>query len=87
MFLNENLLTSIMISLKFVPKGPIDNKPALVQVMACRLMAPSHNLNQRWHFIGEVLGHSPEHKFPQVIILEKEFENYTFIISHKLILQ
>ena len=26
----------ILISLKFVPKGPIDNKSALVQVMACR---------------------------------------------------
>ena len=24
-------------SLKFVPKGPIDNKPAFFQVMACRL--------------------------------------------------
>ena len=24
----------IQISLKFVPKGPIDNKPALVQIMA-----------------------------------------------------
>ena len=27
---------SIKISLKFVSKGPIDNKPALVQVMAWR---------------------------------------------------
>ena len=30
----------IRISLRFVPKGPIDNKPALVQVMA-------------WHIIGD----------------------------------
>ena len=29
-FLNENGRFSIEISLKFVPKGPIDNKPALV---------------------------------------------------------
>ena len=36
-FLNENVWISIKISLKFVPKGPIDNKPALVQVMAWRL--------------------------------------------------
>ena len=35
-FLNENVWTSIKISLKFVPKGPIDNKQALFQVMAWR---------------------------------------------------
>ena len=36
-FLIENPRISIKISLKFVPKGPIDNKSALVQVMAwCR---------------------------------------------------
>ena len=33
-FLNENVWISIKISLKFVLKGPIDNKPTLVQVMA-----------------------------------------------------
>ena len=33
-FLNENIRIKIKISLKFVPKSPIDNKPALVQVMA-----------------------------------------------------
>ena len=35
-FLNENVRISIMISLKFVPKGPINNIPALVQIMAWR---------------------------------------------------
>ena len=35
-FLNENDRISIRISLKFVPSSPIDNKPALVQVMAWR---------------------------------------------------
>ena len=35
-FLNENVLISIKISLKFIPKGPINNIPALVQVMAWR---------------------------------------------------
>ena len=35
--LNENVWILIKISLKFVPRGPIDNKPALVQVIAwCR---------------------------------------------------
>ena len=33
-FLNENVWISIEISLKSVPKGPIDNMPALVQRMA-----------------------------------------------------
>ena len=35
-FLNEKVRISIKISLKFVPKGPIDNESALVQVMAWR---------------------------------------------------
>ena len=35
-FLNENVIISIIISLKFVPKGPINNIPALVQIMAWR---------------------------------------------------
>ena len=33
-FLNENVRISLKISLKFVPKGPINNIPSLVQVMA-----------------------------------------------------
>ena len=35
-FLNENVWILIKISLKFVPKGPINNIPALVQMMAWR---------------------------------------------------
>ena len=35
-FLNENTRISIKISLKFVPKVPINNIPALVQIMAWR---------------------------------------------------
>ena len=35
-FLNENVWKSIKISLKFVPKVPINNIPALVQIMAWR---------------------------------------------------
>ena len=35
-FLNEHINISIQISLKFIPGGPIDNKSALVQVMASR---------------------------------------------------
>ena len=33
-FVNENVWIPIKISLKFVPKGPINNFPALVQIMA-----------------------------------------------------
>ena len=35
-FLNENVWTSIETSLKFVPRGPIHNIPALVKIMARR---------------------------------------------------
>ena len=35
-FLNENVRISIKISLKFFPKDPINNNPALVQIMAWR---------------------------------------------------
>ena len=34
--LNEDVLISIKISLKFIPKSPINNIPALVQIMAWR---------------------------------------------------
>ena len=35
-FLNENVRISIKISLKFLPKGPNNNNPALVQITAWR---------------------------------------------------
>ena len=35
-FLYENVRITIKISLKFVPKGPINNNPALVEIMAWR---------------------------------------------------
>ena len=35
-FLNENNWIPVKISLKFVPKGPINNTPALVEIMAWR---------------------------------------------------
>ena len=35
-FVNENVRILIEISLKFVPKGPINNIPSLVQIMAWR---------------------------------------------------
>ena len=44
-FLNENVWISIKISLKFAPRGPINNIPALVQIMAWRQTGESHYLN------------------------------------------
>ena len=37
-FLDEDVWIPIKLSLKFVPKSPIKNTPALVQIMACRLV-------------------------------------------------
>ena len=45
-FLNENNRITIQISVKFVRRSPIDNKPALVQVMA-------------WHQTGDKPLHEP----------------------------
>ena len=35
-FVNENICILLKMSLKFVPRGPIDNNPVLVQIMAWR---------------------------------------------------
>ena len=35
-FLNDSVGISIKVSLNFVPRGPINNIPALVQIMAWR---------------------------------------------------
>ena len=58
-FLIEKFCILIQISLKFVPKGPNDNKWALVQVMAWRQIGnkplpdpnadPVHWLIYMWH--------------------------------------
>ena len=45
-FMNEKFCILVEISLKFVTKGPIDNKSEWVQVMAWQV--PSHYLNQSW---------------------------------------
>ena len=45
---NENVWISIKMSLKFIPKGQVDNKSVLFQVMAWCHHATSHYLNQCW---------------------------------------
>ena len=47
-FLNENVSISIKISLKFVPKGPANNVPALVQIMGWRRPGDKLYLDQWW---------------------------------------
>ena len=47
-FFNENVWIPVKISLKFVPKGPMNNIAALVQIMAWRRPRATHYLNQWW---------------------------------------
>ena len=55
---NEKFFILIKISLKFVPKGPIDNNPALVWIMAWRLLG-AKPLSQPilTRFIDTYMGH------------------------------
>ena len=54
-FLNEDVRISIEISLKFVPRGPINNIPSLVQIMAWR-----RHLNQCWLVYWRIYVTRPE---------------------------
>ena len=49
-FFNENDWISIKISTKFVPKGPINNIPALVQIMAWR-HSGDKPLSEQWWLV------------------------------------
>ena len=55
-----------------------------VQIMACCLTAPSHNLNQCWLLINEAMSHSFASSFTvsaPATILYNEFDNFTFKIT------
>ena len=56
-FVNENVGIPIKISLKFVPRGPINNIPALVQKMAGADKAIADCLTQWWlvHYIDVIM--------------------------------
>ena len=71
-FLNENIWNSIKISLKFNPKGPIDNIPALVHKMAwCQL--GDKPLSEPMIYINECC-------FPRTVnILNENFTSKTSI--------
>ena len=55
-FLNEIVSISIIISLKFIPKGPINNIPALVQIMEWHL--PSDKPLSDDYFTDAYMRHS-----------------------------
>ena len=46
---------------------------SLIQVMACRLTAPSHYLKQCWHIISRVLWHAPEGNFFEMLKISLEY--------------
>ena len=66
-FFNENVWISMNISLKFIPRGPINNIPSLVQIMAWRLPGdkplsepmifnlPTHICVTRLHWVRGIL--------------------------------
>ena len=70
-FFNENVWISIKISLKFVPKGPINNIPSLVQIMA-------------WHWPGDkplsepMMARLPTH----ICVTRPQWVNETFAQQH-----
>ena len=67
-FLNENVWIPIKISLKFVPQGPINNIPTLVQIMVWRrpgdkplsgpmmVTLPTHICVTRPQWVNEIIG-------------------------------
>ena len=92
-FFNENLSISITISPKFVPKGPINNIPALVQIMAWRrpgdkpLSGPMmfiflvHICGTRGRWVNDV---PPYSKFSTACLCEFDSELKFKFIVHEL---
>ena len=82
-FLNEFIWISIKVSLKFVPRGPINNNPALVQIMAWRrpgdkplsepmvVSLPTHICIARPQWVKPL--DSPFHSVQYICIIAKEF--------------
>ena len=69
-FLNENAWISIKIPLKFVPKGPVNNIPALFQIMAWRRPGDKPLSETRQHStqsVGNMPPPSPPHLLPHVL--------------------
>ena len=93
-FLNENVWLPIKISLKFVPQGPINNIPALVQMMAWRrpgdkplsgpmmVRLPTHICVTRPQWVN-FTSEQFHNECPSYYSIFNEFENYTFEIIAK----
>ena len=96
-FSNENVWISINISVKFVPKGPVDNIPALGQIMAWRrpgdkplsqpmmVSLPTHICVTRPQWVNSVGPGSSEWHFRQVIF-NLIWPNDAWGISHEIAL-
>ena len=89
--LNENYRIPIYISLKFFPKGPIDNKPALVQVMAWRRTGdkplPELMLTVYWRIYATLGGDELSKWFMDVslslsVALAIAWQNSTVLSNH-----
>ena len=70
-FLNENYRILIRISQKLVPSSPIDNKSALVKVMAQH--SPSHFILRMWNHCGWEICAPPSAAFGWIGILRVGF--------------
>ena len=56
------------------------SRPSLVQIMACRLVVPSHHLNQWWNIVNWTLGNKLQSNLNRnlyIFIEENAFENVT----------
>ena len=80
-FLNENVSILIKILLKFVPNGPINNIPALLQNMAWCRQAESHYLNQcglhYWFMYAAIC-------LNELILQRKAYNLEKVLLSHQL---
>ena len=99
-FLNEYVCNSIKIALEFVPKGPINNIPALVQKMAWRragdkplyepmmVTLPTHICVTRLQWVDSVAGRL--HKFLVVHIcnrIAKGWDWFSQVIAFGIVLK
>ena len=81
--LKEDVYISIKFQLSFVPKGPCNNVPALVQIMAWH--RSSHYLN-RWKFTDAYMRHSASMNWYCCIVFHSRWlhcENHDDVIKWK----
>ena len=69
--LNENDRITIRISVKFVPRSPIDNRPALVQVMARQAVTLTDADPVHWRIYAALGG--------------DELKKYTYVVMNIIV--